>query len=248
VSDFRHIPVSVTATRSLTSGSGNEAHRHDDHQILYASRGVLSVTTEAGVWITPANRAIWVPAGTWHYHRAYGPTALHLVGLPASVNPLHTSHPTVIAVGPLLRELVIAYTAEDTVPAGPARDRLRAVLLDQLRASAQQPLHVPAPHDARLADVARLLDAEPANNDNLERLATRVGSSARTLSRLCREELGMSIPQWRTQVRLHRALILLAEEAPVTEVAYQCGWSSPSAFIDTFRRALGYTPGRGKTA
>lgn len=53
----------------------------------------------------------------------------------------------------------------------------------------------------------------------------------------------MTFPQWRTQLRLHRALVLLAEGTPVTTVAHRCGWSSASAFIDVHRRAFSRTPG-----
>ncbi|WP_426502444.1 helix-turn-helix domain-containing protein [Dactylosporangium sp. McL0621] len=53
----------------------------------------------------------------------------------------------------------------------------------------------------------------------------------------------MTFPQWRTQLRLYHALVLLAEHTPVTVVAHRCGWSSASAFIDVFRRAFGHTPG-----
>lgn len=53
----------------------------------------------------------------------------------------------------------------------------------------------------------------------------------------------MTFPQWRTQLRLHQALRLLAVGTPVTAVAHRCGWSSASAFIDVFRRAFGHTPG-----
>jgi len=52
----------------------------------------------------------------------------------------------------------------------------------------------------------------------------------------------MTFPQWRTQLRLQHAAILLAKNTPVTTVAHQCGWSSTSAFIDTFRRTYGQTP------
>jgi AraC-like DNA-binding protein len=53
----------------------------------------------------------------------------------------------------------------------------------------------------------------------------------------------MTFPQWRTQLRLHHALLLLTEDLTVTAVAHQCGWSSTSAFIDVFHRAFGHTPG-----
>ncbi|MCQ8827783.1 hypothetical protein NQU54_01425 [Streptomyces samsunensis] len=52
-------------------GSG---YRHDEHQIVYAGRGVLAVTTDAGSWIAPANRALWIPAGTVHQSPSEGTT------------------------------------------------------------------------------------------------------------------------------------------------------------------------------
>lgn len=246
MSEIRQAPLATTTTRSLSGGASVDAHQHDDHQIVFASRGVLSVTTDAGVWIASANRAIWVPAGTWHRQRAYGPTALHLVGVPATLQPLPTAGPTVIAVSPLLREVLVAYADEHSGRNNVSRRRLRAVLLDELHAAPEEPLHIPTPHDPRLRDIATVLDTEPDNKQNLADLAARIGSSERTVSRLCRDELGMSYPQWRTQLRLHHALILLAHDLPISVIADRCGWSSTSAFINTFHRALGYTPGRHK--
>jgi AraC-like DNA-binding protein len=251
----------TTGHRPIEAGGGIEAHWHDCHQIVYAGRGVLSVTTDAGSWVAPATRAIWIPAGTLHQHRAYGETTLHTVGL--EVNPLGLEDPSALVVSPLLRELLLAYTASEEeedgaerlrrVVGGPARhagyeesaerERLRGVLLDQLRRSPQRPTYLPAARDPRLAAVCTLLQTDPADNRTLTRLGTVVGASERTLSRLCKADLGMSFPQWRTQLRLHEALRLLAEGESVTRVAHRTGWASASAFIDTFRRAFGHTPG-----
>jgi AraC-like DNA-binding protein len=239
----RHAPAARTALLRLAPGAGVDAHWHDDHQIVYAARGVLSVTTDGGTWIAPATRAIWVPARTVHEHRAYGATDLHTVGLPATENPLGLTAPAVLAVGPLLRELIVSYTA-DPADDSAERRRLRAVLLDQLRHSPQQPIRLPTPRDPRLAAACALLAADPADSRSLAALGAQVGASERTLSRLFRTELHMTFPQWRTQLRLHQALILLAEDTPVTAVAHRCGWASASAFIDVFRRTFGHTPGR----
>ncbi|MEV0389756.1 helix-turn-helix transcriptional regulator [Nonomuraea sp. NPDC050643] len=241
---IRHLPEAPTGRRPLASGAGIDAHRHDTHQIVYACRGVVSVTTDAGTWVAPANRALWIPARTVHEHRAHGDTDLRLVGL--TDNPLGLRRPAVLAVAPLLRELVIAYT-EPGASRGDERARLLAVLLDQLRHAPEQPLHLPTARDPRLAAVCAILHGDPADGSTLARLAARVGTSDRTLARLCRSELGMSFPQWRTQLRLHHALLLLADGIPVTTVAHRCGWASASAFIDVFRRAFGYTPGRAFT-
>lgn len=242
--EIRHTPVAPTRTQRLASGGEIDAHRHDDHQIVYARRGTIAVTTGAGSWVAPATRAIWIPAGTVHQHTAHGELELHLVGLPAAVNPLGLDEPAVLAVGPLLRELIVAYTRapEDD---SPARLRLRAVLLDQLTVSPEQPLHLPIPTSPLLRDLHDVLRADPADGRSLEELGRHIGASARTLSRRLRDELGLTYPQWRTQIRLHHALILLADGASVTAVAHRCGWSSASTFIDVFRRTFGHTPGSG---
>ena len=299
----------TTGHQPIQAGGGIDPHWHDRHQIVYAGRGVLSVTTDAGTWVTPATRALWIPAGTVHQHRAYGRTTLHTIGL--TQNPLDLSTPTALVVSPLLRELILAYTSDaeahrptargeagagrrrsargseagraeaggadvvgddvggdgvggdgvggdgaDRPEGGPGlvgrgsasdelaeRTRLLAVLLDQLRVSAQRPAYLPSARDPRLVAVCGLLRQEPADARTLVELGRVVGASERTLSRLFRSELGMTFPQWRTQLRLHAALIELAEGESVTRVAHACGWASTSAFIDTFKQAFGHTPG-----
>jgi AraC-like DNA-binding protein len=244
MSTSRHQPIAPTVLRHLDAGAGIDAHRHDDHQIAYAARGVLAVATDQGHWIAPANRAIWIPAGAVHQHRAYGRTDLHLIGL--TENPLGLTTPAVLAVGPLLRELIIAHT-NDSGMTPDERTRLRGVLLDQLRRTAQQPLRLPLARDPRLAAACAVLTANPADNSTLATLGLEAGASERTLSRLFRTEFAMTFPQWRTQLRLHHALILLAEGHSVTTVAIRCGWSTPSAFIDIFRQTFGHTPGRHRS-
>lgn len=238
--EIRQRPAN-TGRRPLSAGGGIDPHWHDRHQIVYAGRGVLSVTTDAGSWVAPGTLAIWVPAGTVHQHRAYGESVLHTVGL--AENPLGLDAPSALVVSPLLRELILTYTSASEAPESAERLRLRGVLLDQLRRSPQRPTYLPTPHDSRLAAVCDLLREDPADRRTLTELGRAVGASERSLSRLCKADLGMTFPQWRTQLRLHEALRLLAAGESVTRVAHQTGWASTSAFIDTFRRVFGHTPG-----
>ncbi|NGN94741.1 helix-turn-helix transcriptional regulator [Nocardioides sp. KC13] len=242
MSQIRHQPEAPTRVRPLRHRGEIPQHRHDDHQIAFPASGVVTITTDAGTWVAPATRALWIPAGIAHAHRAYGRVELHLVGLPSTINPLRLDRPRVLTVPPLLRELIVAYTAQPDDDR-PERRRLRAVLVDQLRAAPEQPMFVPAPADPRLRQLCALLEADPADDRPLAELAREVGAGERTLSRLFRSDTGMTFPQWRTQQRLCHALILLGDGMPVTTVAHRCGWSSASAFIDTFRRIFGTTPG-----
>jgi AraC-like DNA-binding protein len=242
MSEKRHEPEAPTGARWLAPGGQITAHHHDDHQIVYAGSGVVAITTDTGTWVAPGTRAVWVPAGCVHAHRAHGALELHLLGLPTSANPLGLDAPTVLGVSPLLRELILACTRDPDNGSAEHR-RLREVLLDQLRASPQEPVRLPTPSDPRVRAVCNLLLDDPADGRTLAELGRQVGAGDRTLSRRFRTDLGMTFPQWRTQLRLYHALHLLADDESVTTVAHRCGWSSTSAFIDAYRRAFGDTPG-----
>lgn len=237
----------VTSSLSLPPGARIERHRHPLHQVVYPSMGAVSVTTPAGSWITPANRAIWIPAGCWHEHQFHGHTQFHGVALDPDRYRGGPAAPTVLVVSPLVRELLIACSQADTAAGTDEHHRMLAVLHDQLLKTAiREPLWVPTPVDSRLRQACALIADNLAEPLTLRQLGDRIGVSQRTLSRLFSDELAMTYPQWRTQLRLQQALALLAEHHDVTSVAARCGWATPSAFIDTYRRAFGHTPGQAR--
>jgi len=227
---------------------------HPRGHLVYAARGVLSVHTERGTSIVPANRVAWTPAGYTHYHRAHGDTDMRIVFLPAALARLALDRPAVFAVSGLAREVLLALTG----PRGDGRAadgydraalaRLRRVLVDELREAGEQPLQLPQPRDDRLQAVARMLHEHPGDNISLAELGQAAGASARTLSRLFRDELGMTFYEWRTQLRIYHALVLLADGHDATHVSYACGWANPSSFIAAFTSILGITPGRYRSS
>jgi len=242
MSAVRHA-LPATVRRPLAADERIEWHFHDRAQLIYPGRGVLQVFTEAGSWIVPPLRGVWIPAGVAHAHRARGRTDLLSVAFPASAAPLDERGPVVVEVSPLLREVILALTGE-TAPPPKSRALLRRVALDLLRGLASLPLALPRPRDDRLLRIVDQLSAEPADPRTLAQLGREVGASERTLSRLFRRETGMSFPQWRAQLRLHHAQLLLASGESVTGTAHACGYRSTSAFIDAFRAAFGSTPGK----
>ena len=236
------------------SGGTSSVQSHPRGHLVYAARGVLSVHTERGTSIVPANRVAWTPAGCTHYHRAHSETDMRIVFLPASLARLALDHPAVFAVSGLAREVLLALTGPrgDSRAAGgydrAALARLRRVLVDELREACEQPLQLPEPRDDRLQAIARILDERPGDNRSLAELGQAAGASARTLSRLFRSELGMTFYEWRTQLRIYHALVLLADGHDTTHVAHACGWANPSSFIAAFSSIIGTTPGRYRTS
>ena len=126
----------------------------------------------------------------------------------------------------------------------PEHARLVDFLLDQLHALPTMPLALPMPRDPRALWMADVLRADPADSTPLEQLAQSTGAGKRTLERLFRDETGLTFGRWRRQVRLLEALRLIAAGRPVTTVALDVGYESPSAFMAMFKNSLGTTPSR----
>jgi transcriptional regulator GlxA family with amidase domain len=147
----------------------------------------------------------------------------------------------VCTVPPLLRQL-LAVLAEAPPSSADERAHLFAVVDDLLRADTLPPLVLPQPSDPRLRAVADLLEADPRADHDLPSLAAAAGVAPRTLTRLIGAELGQSLPQWRTQLRLAHSLLLLADGQSVTATAHRCGWHSASSYIAAFRATFDTTP------
>jgi len=149
----------------------------------------------------------------------------------------------VINVSPLLKELILHACTFATLKKRIKRQRhLIDAIIDQLEAIQMVPLQLPNLTDPRALRVAEVLMADPSDGRTLAQLCKVSGASKRTLERLFQEDVGMTFGKWRQQLRLMQAMRLLAEGAKVTHAALEAGYSTPSAFISMFRKALGTTP------
>lgn len=227
----------------LADGHTVAPHRHDWGQLVYSGEGTMSVQTEQGIWLAPPRRAVWVPRGIEHSVTAHGRVRLRsiYVGVPFEDRLPASCH--ALSVTALLRELILAATALpiEYTPDGPAA-RLMVVLVDQLAQAPRAPLHLPEPRDPRLRKIAAALHRRPADGRRLEDYARDVGASARTLARRFVAETGLGFSAWRQKLRLLIAIERLGAGQPVTTVALDLGYDSPSAFIAMFKRRLGVTP------
>jgi AraC-like DNA-binding protein len=234
-----------TLAMGYPSGMVLEPHTHAWAQLVYASQGVMSVQTAEGTWVVPPDRGVWIPAGIEHSIAMSGRVSMRTLYLAPALVAALPARCCVLAVPPLLRELILHAIGRGPLRRDvPEHRRLVSVLLDQLRVLPAVPLELPMPRDARAARVAVRLRETPGETAPIERLARAAGASRRTLERLFQRETGMSLGRWRQQARLLHAMRLLAQGEPVTSIALEVGYESASAFIATFKSALGTTPGR----
>lgn len=250
----RHAAESTTVTSLVwpsggrhlwRSGGSSSWQSHARGHLVYAATGVLTVHTDYGTSIVPANRIAWTPGHIAHRHSAYGDTDMRIVFLPPTLARRIPDRPAVFLATGLARELLLVLTGDGVCGYNSAaRTRLRRVLVDELGQEQEQPLHLPEPQDDRLRALARMLSDAPADSRSMAELGRKIGASSRTLSRLLHKEFGMTFYEWRGQLRIFHALLLLAAGHDITHTAYACGWSNPSSFIAAFTKIVGSTPGR----
>jgi AraC-like DNA-binding protein len=230
----------MVCTFAMAAGTAFCWHTHDDHQLAWAPRGVLTVVTEEATWVLPPTRALWIPAGLRHETRSDGPATMQSLYIRPDLCRIAWPRPTPVKADPLVTEL-IGYLDRDTL-APDHRARAEAVLTDLLEPVPLATIEVRMPSDERARDVAQALGDNPADKRTLDEWGRHVGASGRTLARAFLADTGIPFGRWRTLLRLQAALPALAGGQPVGNVARHVGYESSSAFVAAFRNETGLTP------
>lgn len=236
----------VAHARSYERGVHLGLHVHREAQLLFASRGVMQVTTPKGRWLVPPARAVWLPPRLEHAVDVLADIEMRsLYVAPAWL----AAHPEagrlgrefVVAVGPLLREAILALFRDG---ADPRRTGLLAELaLFELAETEDAATFVPMPSDPRARRVAELVLADPAGVAELAGLAQAAGTTPRTVTRLFRAETELTFKQWRQRARVMAAVAALGGgRASVKQVAARLGFSSVAAFGHAVRQVTGTVP------
>ncbi len=86
--------------------------------------------------------------------------------------------------------------------------------------------------------------ADPARAHEIELVAEKIGTSARTLSRLFAAETELSFKSWCQRARIAAAIERLSTDTNVAikQVAGELGYASIPAFSHAFRQVTGRTP------
>ncbi len=239
-------PLILAATRRQEQELSSEMHRHARGQLFGTLSGLISVTVEAGVWIVPAIHAVWLPPQLRHSGRSFGPYHGWSAYIAESACADLPTEPCTLRVSGLLREAILRLATGWAYPGTPVEsaqfDNISRVVLDEIRSLPRQALGLPFPGDPRLQRIAQALVQHPGDSRDLAAWADWGALSTRTLSRRFVAETGFSFSAWRQRLRLLRSLELLAEGVPVSHIALDLGWASPSAYIQLFKREFGKTP------
>lgn len=234
--------IAVTP-RTLPPGFTIPSHRHNTGRLIYAASGTMTIETPDGAYVVPPTRALFVPPRIKHSVNSSGKVEQRSLDLAKTTLARLPAVCRVIAVTPLLREIILRLAeVGPNYPPDSHTSRIAALVPQEIAQARTLPLALPLPKDPRLRRLCDLLIDNPADARPLTVLGQVVGASTRTLTRLFRSEVAMSFVTWRQQARLMRALALLAEGCSVTETSLTVGYESISTFIRLHRRLLGITP------
>jgi AraC-like DNA-binding protein len=235
-------PIAVMA-KPFTAATVIPPHNHPRGQLVYATVGVIRVTTLAGSWTASPLRGVWIPPKIDHETRMIGAVEMRTAYLSEDLCEQLPSEVSAIEVAPLLRELIIrASLVPFDYDPDSHNGRLIESIPGEVRPIGTRPLPLRMPKDSRLLVVCRELEQNPDNNDDLEVWARRAGASSRTLHRLFCAETGTSFVRWREHVRVRSAIEKLDAGIPLEKVARQVGYKSAHAFSAMFRRICGHPP------
>ncbi|HEX7385953.1 MAG TPA: helix-turn-helix transcriptional regulator [Castellaniella sp.] len=219
-------------------------HRHQWAQLSYTIQGHLQVWTPSARFVALPQRAVWIPPNLLHQVQQSTQAVIRSLYLDTEALGLKWSECRVLAISPLLHELIRAFSllpAEYDLDG--AEGRLVRVLIDELAKAPEAGLILPWPADPRLHSICRQLQNNPDDRASLSLFSTRLGVSEKTLTRLFQQQTGLGFRLWRQRARLMHALPLLEQGERITDVALACGYESLSSFIATFREHTGTTPG-----
>lgn len=230
----------LAVAKAFAGGTSTGWHSHERAQLIFAVEGLMVAHTDYGTWVVPSGYAFWVPAGVGHDVRMHGAVAMRTAYFDATkLSPLPRDC-FVLKVSSLLEALLVAMCAEP-----PAYDEagrgghLAALVLDEIGRAPPTPFALAVPRDPRLARLVRRLIGEPGAALTIDGWADAIGVSRRTLTRLFRQQTGLSFGAWRRRLRLLEAMARQAAGEPLPRVAASLGYGNVAAFRTMARRELG---------
>ncbi|CAN5560127.1 helix-turn-helix transcriptional regulator [soil metagenome] len=225
-------------------------HSHDVHQIEYALGGVVEVETASAHYLLPPQQAAWIPIGLEHQATMNPDVRTVAVMFDAELIPDAGDRARILAVSPLIREMMIyalrwpidrgAGSAEDDRISDGFFTTLAHLVSEALDHEA--PLSLPTSEHPIVA-AAMAYTKEHLNSVTADQVSRAVAVSERTLRRLFQDKLGLP---WRTYLlhaRMLRAMALLAAPGQsVQDTSTAVGFDSLSSFTRAFALFCGETP------
>jgi AraC-like DNA-binding protein len=220
-------------------------HAHERHQLMYAFSGTLRLEAENGIYLLPPQRAAWIPAGVRHRTTLHNVLSGSIFFAPSLVRHGQASV-RIISAAPIVREMV--QYALRWPPGRNPGDLLADSFFKTLGLLCVEWIKEEVPFRLPVAKSRQITAAmeytlKKLESATLEGAAGVAALSPRQFRRRFLAESGIVWRQFHHQAQMLRAMeLLVSPQATVTNVAYEIGFNSLSAFAKSFTRFTGQSP------
>ena len=229
--------------KTLAVNTRLDNQHSDSGRFIFTEGGVVAVITEQGRYLVPPQQVIWLPSAV-NYQLVAATSAVivcyHL--LPQTQYKLKQTT-SVLGIDGFILHLFKETLESQEMHYG-AKDfyHLSHLLLNRLTQAKPLSLFLPVLKDKRLLAITRRQQKYPALKTDLVGWGKFVKTSSRTLSRLFKNETGMTYSQWKQTMLIHIAIIELCLGVSIADIAKSLGYESSSAFIYMFKKQMHVTP------
>lgn len=230
-------------SRKIITKQNSVFKSHEYGELYYSYQGIMELMVNGSYYIAPQQYCLWLPPYTQHCCLCQKEViffALHID--PVWVHKL-SQRVCVVTISPLLQYILeYLYLQPQTQLTIPENQHLLQVAYDQLLQASFKDNYLPYSNDPLIAPILTLFTDNPADENTITNLAKRVNSTERTIMRRAKQELGMSLTEWKLRFRVIKAMEMLNNGLSVERIALELGYSNASAFIHMFRKLTNMTP------
>ncbi|WP_242673012.1 AraC family transcriptional regulator [Niastella yeongjuensis] len=217
-------------------------HKHTKGQLSYVEGGLAYITTENQTYVVPARHYFWIPKGMAH-ELEVGSTGTVLRSLYYYATDDHTNEfYTKLGIYPASELLIqmINYTERwDGGHVNSKADNFEFLIaLKKMLPTLNKvslPIMLPKTNHDGMQRIIRYLEKNVGNRLVLAEVSKQFAMSERSLSRLFQSTLQMSFLQYIKTLRMITAIeLILKTSKPISDIAYEVGYSAVGPFSDAF--------------
>jgi AraC-like DNA-binding protein len=224
-------------------------HAHQKGQLSYTEGGIAYLNTRDKAYFLPARHYVWIPAGLEHFvQQKSSPHIVRNIYFPIEENAENSffNQMGIYPVNKLLLEMLrFTESWKGEIEPGTYQSQFLDTMKYLLPEISTHPLPVvlPTTENERLEPVIKYLQQHLSNPLTLPQVAAHFSFSVRSLSRLFQQSMGISFLQYLKLSRIIRAVEeLLQTHKSISEIAYDVGYNSISAFSNTFYQLIRMRP------
>lgn len=224
-------------------------HIHEQGHILVVQNGVAAVNVERNAYYIPYGYFVWIPPGKSH-RISFEEPKISLINVYYPSEFANCDFYKEVGVYPMPSILyhvieLIEGTTKEYLPGDWKYELLTTVnhILPHIIPEQVFKLRLPTSDHPVVQRIVDVIQHNFQTDLSAQGVAEEVGLSVRTLSRYLRSELDVSFVQY---VRTYRILMaikkMVRDEDSITNIAYNVGYDSLTAFSNSFQKVTGTRP------